>query len=401
MRFGFALATFACLSCGSGPPPGPKPTKWTTGFWFWNGSYASVTPRAEPLDVLFVQQDGDMPRDLPPARETWAVFRLDERSAPTSKDLPRLVESIGKSRRVQLDIDCPTRSLGEYAAFLRELRKALAPGTQISITALLDWFRNGTSIAAVLAEVDEFVPQFYDVHDRTVIAARIEAAQWGPVFNRYRKRYRIGVATFGRARLMGGQTLIGDIKPLDFGLDPAFTLHHSRTDAGEIRLRYEATRPTRLGYHDFLPGEAIEFVLASPESIGTAVAEARRMGDYCAGVVFFRWPAFNETLTAQPDEVLAPNLTKPAELRIATGDCAAVHCSDIYLLNSNVLSERPMRYRIDSSTELDYFLPQDNMPARMTGPTQIEVSLPPFGSRGRMYLGRAVSPKRPEFTIAQ
>jgi hypothetical protein len=179
MRFGFAIATLACLGCGAGPPASPKPTKWTKGFWFWQGSYASVSSRAEPLDVLFVQQGGGVPKDLPPVREAWHVFRFDERSAPTMKALPRLVESIGQFPRIQLDIDCPTLSLREYAAFLRELRKVLAPGTQISITALLDWFRDGTSIGDVLAEVDEFVPQFYDVQDRTVIAARFTAAKWG------------------------------------------------------------------------------------------------------------------------------------------------------------------------------------------------------------------------------
>jgi hypothetical protein len=403
MRFSFVMATL-WLGCGAGPAAGPKPMKWTTGFWFWKGSYASVTPRSEPLDVLFVQADGDAPKDLPPAREYWQVFRLDQRAAPGLQDLPRLVESIGPARRIQLDIDCPTRSLREYAVFLRELRKALAPGVEISITALLDWFRDGTSIASVLAEVDEFVPQFYDVQaDRTVIAARFTAAHWGPVFNRYQRRYRIGISTFGRASVARGETMIiGDIKPLDFGVNPAFTLRSSRTDAGELRLRYEAAREAHAGYTRFAPGEAIEFVLASPESIGLAVAEAKRMGEYCAGVLFFRWPAFNETLTAQPDEVLVPAAAaKPVDLRVITGDCAAVHCSDLYLLNSNVLSDQPTRYRIESSTDLDYFLPQENMPARLSGPTRLEVALPPYCTRGRMYLGRAVSAKRPEFTISQ
>jgi hypothetical protein len=199
----------------------------------------------------------------------------------------------------------------------------------------------------------------------------------------------------------GDTTIIGDIKPLDFGVNPAFTLQSSRSDAGELRLRYEASRQTRIGYTDFAPGESIEFVLATPESIGTSIAEAKRMGDYCAGVLFFRWPAYNEVLTAQPEEVMAPaSGGKPAELRVVPGDCAAVHCSDLYLLDSNVLSEKPTRYRINSSTELDYFLPQDTMPARMTRPNQLEVALPPYCTRGRMYLGRAVSAKRPEFTIA-
>ena len=53
---------------------------------------------------------------------------------------------------VQLDIDSPTGSLAEYADFLREVRKTLPPGMGISITALLDWFRDGTAVAEITIE---------------------------------------------------------------------------------------------------------------------------------------------------------------------------------------------------------------------------------------------------------
>ena len=66
---------------------------------------------------------------------------------------------------LQIDHDCPTYSLTEYARFLQGLRAALPPEDLLSITALLDWFREGTALTDVVAQVDEFVPQFYDVSE--------------------------------------------------------------------------------------------------------------------------------------------------------------------------------------------------------------------------------------------
>ena len=38
--------------------------------------------------------------------------------------------------------------------------------------------------------------------------------------------------------------------------------------------------------------------------LAASVAEARKMGPWCGGVLFFRWPGPNETMAASPDEVL-------------------------------------------------------------------------------------------------
>ncbi len=102
---------------------------------------------------------------------------------------------------VQLDVDSPTGQLAAYADFLREVRKGLPKDTQLSITALLDWFRAGTAIDRVIGQVDEFVPQFYDLSmgRERAVAAKIDANVWGPRFSRFGKRYKIGVSSFGRA----------------------------------------------------------------------------------------------------------------------------------------------------------------------------------------------------------
>ncbi|HVW83371.1 MAG TPA: DUF3142 domain-containing protein [Bryobacteraceae bacterium] len=323
---------------------------------------------------------------------------------------------------VQLDIDSPTSALPQYAAFLREVRKGLPDGWRLSITALLDWFRSGTSVGDVIRETDEFVPQFYDIDAATwnnsaAVAARIDAARWRPVFNRFGKRFRIGISTFGRARFVprdfsSGARLSGlasyrDLTPLDIALNPAFRLRTERNPANELVLNYEATRKLRIGYTDLNPGDVIQFILATPEAVRDAVAGARRIGGNLTGVVFFRWPQARELLAMQPDEALmaaglAPvKVQKENQVYTVDGRCAAVACVDVYLESSAPFSSNPLHCRIHTSTELEYFLPREHMPVRMIAPSELEVSLPPYCARGRLYLGRAVTARKTEFTVEE
>ena len=109
----------------------------------------------------------------------------------------------------------------------------------------------------------------------------------------------------------------------------------------------------------------------------------------------------------QPDEVLiaaglaTQDRPKSNMIRTVDGGCAAVKCMDLHLENANPFSPRPARYRISSSIELEYFLPEANMPVRMVGPSQLELSLPPYCGRGSMYIGRAVTATPAEFTVEE
>ena len=109
----------------------------------------------------------------------------------------------------------------------------------------------------------------------------------------------------------------------------------------------------------------------------------------------------------QPDEVLiAAGLTTQARRQrssvlVIDGGCAAVKCMDVYLQATNPFSPQPVRYRIRGSTELEYFLPEENMPVRMVGPSELELSLPPYCGRGLMYLGRAVTANPARFTVEE
>jgi hypothetical protein len=170
-------------------------------------------------------------------------------------------------------------------------------------------------------------------------------------------------------------------------------------------LTYRATRATRLGYGRLEPGDAIQFILATPESVRSAVDSAREMRGSLAGVVFFRWPTSNETLAMQPEEVMAAarfssgNRKTQNRVEVVDGHCAAVECVDLYLEGAEPFSPKMARYRIRSSIEFEYFLPERSMPIRMTGPSQLELSLPPYCGRGRLYLGRAVTKTPSRFTV--
>jgi len=431
-----ALSLAGCLVSGSSS----EQTKWSTGFWFWRYSYPGAAPFDEPLDVLFVEVgqlgqtawSGEWPDDVPRAREYWLVYRYERQNVPDSEvldtlavEVTRLQASLRKANfnvaGVQLDIDSPTSQLCVYAAFLREFRKKLPKDCQMSITALLDWFRAGTRIDEVISEVDEFVPQFYDVDQRdyregTAIASPIDAARWGPVFNRFGKRFRIGVSTFGRARMARsaeaparardlGIQYFGDLAPIDLAADPRFVTSAGRNAAAELILTYRATQNLRLGYTRLETGDAIQFILATPETVRAAVDNAKRMQGHVAGVLFFRWPTRNEALTMQPGEALraAGAPTKGADPRpklvAIPGDCVAVSCQDLYLDGAAPFASDATRYRIHSSSELEYFLAEKNVPVRMTAPAELVVSIPPYSARGSLYLGRAVTTHKSSFKV--
>lgn len=441
-----ALSLNGCVDNLHSQSPAPK---WTNGFWFWQGSSPEVTAAGPPLDVLYVHVGAiaknlygpipaswsaysHLPHELPEAREYWMVYRYERQGVPPPAAASTLTAEFGrmlleaqqrhlKVAGLQLDIDSPTAMLADYAQFLAEVRAHLPKGARLSITGLLDWFRDGTQVSQVIDQVDDFVPQFYDLNmsqaygPEAAIASTVNPATWAPRFNRLGKPYRIGISTFGRAiapdlAYQSGGGFVGlafarDVLPLDAARNPDFALTTKRNPANEIILTYRAQRKTRIGSQTFAPGSSLQFIIPTTGSISAAVSAARQFHGNCAGVVFFRWPAPEETLSMRPDEVLAgaglaPVVPRtPAAIHAFDGSCATVNCADLFLANSNPLSPAPVHYRIHSSAELEYFLPERNLPVRMTGPHELELSLPPWCGRAHMFLGRAVTKAKSEYTV--
>ncbi|MBM3769200.1 MAG: DUF3142 domain-containing protein, partial [Acidobacteria bacterium] len=368
------------------------------------------------------------PDELPRANEYWAVFRVEEPGIPdggAAKHLVREVADLQKAaaRRglrlsgIQLDIDSPTSQLHDYAVFLRLVKNELPKGVALSITGLLDWFRPGTAVAEVVAAVDEFVPQFYDTEHSLghgKISTQIQAAKWGPQFNRFGKRYKIGISTFGRARVAapaGGRGtssmyISPDLAPRDIALAPGFELDASTNPSGERILRYKATRKTQVGYQQWERGTQVEFVLATRESVQAALVRARQLGGNCTGVIFFRWPTPGETMALPPEVVLAvvegkPDAGSMAEVRVEDRKCAAVQCVDLTVRGIDPWSPTAVRYHVESSGEIDYFMPVTNSPARMAGPSRLEVTIPPYVGVSQLRLGRAVASVAAKYTLKE
>ena len=75
---------------------------------------------------------------------------------------------------VQLDFDCPTRLLKDYADFVRQM-KARSPEQKISITALASWIDHADFVSLATG-VDTVYPMFYDLEvDR---AEEVRRGRW-------------------------------------------------------------------------------------------------------------------------------------------------------------------------------------------------------------------------------
>ncbi|MEI9815012.1 MAG: DUF3142 domain-containing protein [Acidobacteriota bacterium] len=406
------LTAVLLTNCGSKPAAAPpRPTTWTIGYWVWGlGEPVKIE---QPVDVLFLQAgtiwpDGtriDLPQNPPVAREYWLTLRAERglSGLPAVTQLAKSLDDLRSRARaqhlnpvgVQLDIDSPTGSLKEYAKFLAEVRQTLPPGMQLSITALLDWFHDGTGIDAVIAQVDEFVPQFYDLgspYSDEFIAAPIDAEKWAPRFNRLQKRYRIGISAFGRTRSPESGHLYRGLAPYDIADRMASLQDVRRSAAQELILTTKGPDP-------------VQFIVPTPESVRAAVDSAKKFGGYSAGVVFFRWPNENETLVMRPEDVLAAAGfdIRPAEVGVESqsGGCVAVECYDLALLRANRFVPHPVEFHVSSSEDIDYLVPPEygDVPARISGRRQIALKMWPYAAKARIELGRVVTAKPATFTL--
>jgi len=112
----------------------------------WHDGEVAAGP---PVDVIYHHSGGfrknfnytwivfgNLPDHAPAARAYWLVFRYDGSGLPPTEMIPKLTERVRalalEARRrgfplagIQLDIDSPSRSLPEYAAFLRQVKAGL------------------------------------------------------------------------------------------------------------------------------------------------------------------------------------------------------------------------------------------------------------------------------------
>jgi hypothetical protein len=423
----------ALMACH--PRPG-RPVAFTLSYWCWPAAgdrYAAAATRA-PVDRLYVHvgrltaaglADARWPAGLPRASAYVAVWRADAAAVPEPAVIEPLVRHHQRLRReaaqagqplrgLQLDVDCPTGELGRYAAFLRGLRGRLPAEQELSITALLDWFRGGTGVERVVAEVDEYVPQFYDAAPAGAslrIAEPIDPERWGEAFEELGRPYRIGLATFGRilrARLDAKGSVervaFRDLSPLDLppeGLEP---LRSALSAAGEVVVRRRVTLPGR--YLQLVPGDVIEMVLPTADSLRSGERAVRSWGGRCAGIVLFRWPGAGESLVLTPAEVEdalagAPRSVPPPRLVVTEGTCAPRRCTDLAVSVGDRYRPDPLRLRLRASAEIEYLLPARPASLAVSGARHLSAAVPAYPGVEVVPLGRVFTRLPARFSLEE
>jgi hypothetical protein len=100
--------------------------------------------------------------------------------------------------RVEIDHDSATSQLASYARFLRALRAALAPGTELTVTVLPTWL-SSTDFTAVAAEAALLVIQVHAIDDpRAGLFDPDRATRWiGALARRTRRPFLVALPAYG------------------------------------------------------------------------------------------------------------------------------------------------------------------------------------------------------------
>ncbi|MGI4731082.1 MAG: DUF3142 domain-containing protein [Janthinobacterium lividum] len=172
-------AALSALLLASAPPAGaPVDAARYDAFWLWAGVRPQPVLRAAQRvyllegqvdagpDVRLAAQRAAVPHLAGP--ELWMVVRVGTLRWPPLVYRQVLAElarwrAAGRVAGLQIDFDARTRYLGEYAAFLADLRRRLPRDCRLGTTGLLDWSANGdpAGLDALAGTVDEIVLQIY------------------------------------------------------------------------------------------------------------------------------------------------------------------------------------------------------------------------------------------------
>jgi hypothetical protein len=113
-----------------------------------------------------------------------------------------------------------------------------------------------------------------------------------------------------------------------------------------------------------------------------------------------------------PDEVtraaseIAPPSGPKYTVNGEDGHCAAVACVNLSIAFLDALDAQPVSLRVHSSVLFEYFVPERDgpfmqFPVQLKGASDLEITVPPYGARGRVLLGRAVTITPSHFTLEQ
>ena len=201
----------------------------------------------------------------------------------------------GTLAEIQLDFDCPDRLLGEYAAFLTELGRQLAP-TRISITALAAWPAH-PQFAKLARSVCAMAPMFYDLAadpPEAVKAGRFKPLADPavvPLIDRWKTcpvRWLAGLPNFERVSVFEADgKLVGHLR--GWTHDP-LVFHRGLTGnpAGPGVTEYAVTESLVLADTRIAAGQRMVWRTVDEGVLATLAAAAERAG--ASGIVYFALP---------------------------------------------------------------------------------------------------------------
>ncbi|MCQ4165878.1 DUF3142 domain-containing protein [Tahibacter harae] len=302
------------------------------------------------LGVLGLQRDArgrwvepavDLAALVRDGRPLQLVVRLDG-SAPDwpAAELAQRVQAVlqrwreaGLAPALQLDHDCATARLGDYAARVAELRRQLPPGQGLSITALPDWLQS-PQLETLLASADASTLQVHAVQSPTdgLFDAAL-AQRWVRAWARRAgaRPFRVALPAYG-ARLKldaeGGVDAVESEQPLprrsaqsrELKVDP-------RAVAGFLRWLERADLPGLAGVTWFrLPraGDSRAWALATLRAVARGEALFAQLEP--------RWQAqAGGALDLELHNTGTLDAELPARLELA-GDCSAADALPGYRL---------------------------------------------------------------------
>lgn len=330
----------------------PGQTPLEIGIWYWHSPFQIPQQDANSLHALnireiyvrsgtFTWRDNAAHLIIP---QVWAndgrgfpvhlVFNFDYTIAPQFGKIPNaalaqaVISGVRAERQraeragvnvvgIQFDLDCPTKRLPKYAELLQTLRQALRDNqTQLSITALPTWF-SSKDLHQVAAQTDFFVPQYYEAAISPTLDADHPLSHLGQVTSglkageRFNTPFLVGIPAYGHARLYDDKGnlhgLFKEMTVLELLRNESFRLERS---FGADRNGKPATPETFIGeeIHQFVAvcpaqngdgkGFHVVYDLPTPALVAhhLAVVESERPAN-CRGVILFRYPQPNETMT--------------------------------------------------------------------------------------------------------
>ncbi len=211
-----ALAAVAVLlgACGRAPPLDQQAYVWQRQSTpALAAAVTEVGPHLAGLRVLVAERiesgwvEPDTLAALPTNSVATLVLRWDARrdrfaaavaAPPLARALARAGAAGAAIRGVEVDYDCGSARLADYARELVALRATLPPATRLSITALPAWL-DSADLDTLLATVDENVLQVHSVDARAAALVDPAAARrWAEAWSRHAAGpWRIALPVYG------------------------------------------------------------------------------------------------------------------------------------------------------------------------------------------------------------